>query len=168
MLVYVFDEQGEGVPELEGIGNSGDSGGPALVWNATTEQWNIGGVKSNGACCDYGAENEYTRLGGIAYSWIMDNITYDENGPTANVPIEEGLCEQVWFDPSNDGNDWEEMFGMYDDNPKDEKVDDEEFGVLFEEYACKDGTAAEFFTELDANGDGELSVVEFKGAWSWF
>ena len=67
MLVYVFDEQGEGVPRLEGIGNSGDSGGPALVWNATTEQWNIGGVKSNGACCDYGAENEYTRLGGIAY-----------------------------------------------------------------------------------------------------
>ena len=74
----------------------------------------------------------------------------------------------MWFDPSNDGNDWEEMFGMWDDSPKDEKIDSDEFGNLFEEYACKDGTAAEFFNELDGNGDGLLSVVEFKGAWSWF
>ena len=70
MLVYRLDEQGEGVPENEGIGNSGDSGGPALIRNETTGDWNIGGVKSNGQCCDYGAENEYTRLGGIAYEWI--------------------------------------------------------------------------------------------------
>ena len=74
MLVYTLDKEEDGGRRIEGIGNSGDSGGPALIRNPDTGRWNIGGVKSNGACCHWGGENEYTRLGGIAYDWIMDNI----------------------------------------------------------------------------------------------
>lgn len=79
MLVYTFDDPNDGNHEdLEAIGYSGDSGGPALV-QQTDGSWVIAGVKSNGACCDYGSENEYTRLGDIAREWIQKNTRFDDN-----------------------------------------------------------------------------------------
>ena len=87
MLVYTLDKEEDGGRRIEGIGNSGDSGGPALIRNPDTGRWNIGGVKSNGACCHWGGENEYTRLGGIAYDWIIDNIQYNDDGPLPSVAI---------------------------------------------------------------------------------
>lgn len=90
MLIYTMDRQGEegGLP-LEAIGYSGDSGGPALTKNDAGE-WLIAGVKSNGECCQYGSENEYTRLGGLAYDWIMDNTAVDDQGnPTAAVDVDD-------------------------------------------------------------------------------
>ena len=48
MLVYRMDKEEDGGQRIEGIGNSGDSGGPALIRNEVTGHWNIGGVKSNG------------------------------------------------------------------------------------------------------------------------
>ena len=56
---------------LEAIAWDGDSGGPALIEvDSETGELQIAGVNSNGDCCTYGDEDEYTRLGGIAYDWI--------------------------------------------------------------------------------------------------
>lgn len=153
MLVYTMDTEADGGEYLEGIGNSGDSGGPALLRNPETGDWNIGGVKSNGQCCGWGSEAEYTRLGGLAYDWLIANIQYDENGPAAAVPIEEGRCAAVWNDPSNDGEDWEEMFIEWDQSPRDERVDFTEFREYYDWYACSAEGARPMFDRLDKNGD---------------
>jgi len=80
-LIYTMDRPENGGLPLEGLGNSGDSGSPALIRNPTTGRWNIGGVKSwgmNGS--GYESTNGYTRLGGLAYDWIMDNLEFDSAG----------------------------------------------------------------------------------------
>ena len=72
MMVYTMSEGDEGLP-LEAIAWSGDSGGPALIDVNGTRK--IAGVNSNGSCCNYGDEDEFTRLGSdFAYKWIMENI----------------------------------------------------------------------------------------------
>ena len=78
MLIYTMDTQEDDGLRLEAIGNSGDSGSAALVKEGET--WFIAGVKSNGECCSYGSTAEYTRLGGLAYPWIQDNIKFNDDG----------------------------------------------------------------------------------------
>lgn len=114
MLIYTMDHPNQDGLRLEGMGFSGDSGGPALYKDR--DGWKIAGVKSNGECCDYGASNEYTRLGDIAYKWITDNTKFDSNGnPVAEeVPIPADQCQKIWMDPSGDGTDWQELFNVYD------------------------------------------------------
>ena len=79
-LIYTMDRLADGGLELEGIGNSGDSGSPALIRNPNNDAWNIGGVKSWGSNgSGYESVNGYTRLGGLAYDWIMSNLEFDED-----------------------------------------------------------------------------------------
>ena len=47
-LIYTMDRPEDGGLRLEGIGNSGDSGSPALIKNPDTNEWNIGAVASWG------------------------------------------------------------------------------------------------------------------------
>jgi len=70
MLIYKMDKQINGGLPLEAIAWSGDSGGPAFIADEETGELQIAGVNSNGDCCKYGNEDEYTRLGGISYKWI--------------------------------------------------------------------------------------------------
>jgi hypothetical protein len=72
MLIYTMDRPRDGGLPLEALGYSGDSGSAALVdVNGT---WQIAGVLSNGEGPDWSTEGEYTRLGGLGYQWIQDNI----------------------------------------------------------------------------------------------
>ena len=141
MLIYTMDRESEGGLRLEGIGNSGDSGGPALIRNPDNGRWNIGGVKSNGQGPFYGSENEYTRLGGIAYDWIVNNTKFDNSGnPMPAETISPEQCQNVWFDPSKDGEDWEEMFDEWDTNPKDGRIVLSEFERLYNAFQCSNET----------------------------
>ena len=88
MLVYEMSENGLA---LEAMGWSGDSGGPALIDVSGT--YKVAGVNSNGDCCSYGDNDEYTRLGSsVAYAWIQAN--------TANSAVGGGVgiddCEVWW------------------------------------------------------------------------
>jgi len=75
MLLYTMDRPEDGGLPLEASGWSGDSGSAALVdVNGT---WQIAGVLSNGEGTAWGSEAEYTRLGGIGYQWIQDNIKFN-------------------------------------------------------------------------------------------
>ena len=78
-LIYSMDRPPTGL-RLEGIGHFGDSGSPALLRNPDTGLWNVGGVMSWGGDGVYGDENGYTRLGGIAYKWIMKNLAFNKRG----------------------------------------------------------------------------------------
>ena len=70
-----MDRPRDGGLPLEALGYSGDSGSAALVdVNGT---WQIAGVLSNVEGPDWGREGEYTRLGGLGYQWIQDNIKFN-------------------------------------------------------------------------------------------
>ena len=107
MLVYTMQRPADGGQDLEGIGGSGDSGGPALI-KGKDGNWHIGGVKSNGAGGpEWGSTNEYTRLGGIAYEWLMKNIAFDKTTkkPVPWVKIAMEKCETVFKPSTADGGD---------------------------------------------------------------
>jgi len=82
MLIVTMDEGSDGLA-LEAIGNSGDSGSPGLINVGGTDK--IAGILSNGSCCDYGDELEFTRVGSkFAKEWITANIAdYNLNGGVA-------------------------------------------------------------------------------------
>lgn len=70
MLIYTMNED---ALDLEAMDWAGDSGGPAFIEVDGTDK--IAGVNSNGSCCYYGDEDEFTRLGStFAYAWIEANI----------------------------------------------------------------------------------------------
>ena len=106
-LIYTMDRPPVGL-RLEGIGNSGDSGSPALIRNPDTGKWNIGGVKSWGMGEGYESTNGYARLGGIAYDWVMKNLAFDkETGkPKPWVKIADDKCElfkpEEYVEPDGD------------------------------------------------------------------
>jgi hypothetical protein len=107
-LIYTMDRPDKGGLRLEGIGNSGDSGSPALIKNPQTGKWNIGGVKSWGMGEGYESTNGYARLGGLAYDWIMKNLAFNTDGtPKPWVKIADDKCK--YFLPEEyveeDGND---------------------------------------------------------------
>ena len=113
MLVYTMQKPGDKGQALEGIGGSGDSGGPALIRGKEIcekdgkcqKPWYIGGVKSNGAGGpNWDSTNEYTRLGGIAYEWLMKNISFDTTTkkPVPWVKLTEEDCKKfkpTWENP---------------------------------------------------------------------
>ena len=131
-LIYTMDRPEDGGLELEGLGNSGDSGSPALIHNSVTGQWNIGGVKSwgmNGS--GYESTNGYTRLGGIAYSWIMKNLEFNADGtPKPWTKIADDKCELFLPDGYDGGNgggddewDWDDDEWDWDDEDGDNEDD---------------------------------------------
>ena len=69
--------------------------------------WHIAGVKSNGAGGpEWDSVNEYTRLGGIAYDWLMRNIMFDKTTkkPVPWVKIDAEKCKE--FEPSEQQQDY--------------------------------------------------------------
>ena len=106
-LIFTMDRPPTGL-RLEGIINSGDSGSPALIKNPDTGLWNVGGVASWTAGYGYESSNGYTRLGGIAYDWVMKNLAFDkETGkPKPWVKIADDKCElfkpEEYVEPGND------------------------------------------------------------------
>ena len=83
MLVYTMDRDGH---ELEAMGHNGDSGSGAFIdVNGTLL---IAGVKSNGERAQWGSENEYTRVGGLAQPWIEANLnSLDAEVPNDNCDV---------------------------------------------------------------------------------
>ena len=126
-LVYTFDRESEGGLDKEGLGNSGDSGSPAIIRNPVTGRWNIAGVKSWGAGEGYGSTNGYTRLGGIANNWVRQNISFNDQGePNEWWRIPDDKCELFlpegyvdYSDPAGDDDDW------WDDSDYDWSDDDD-------------------------------------------
>ena len=93
-LIYGMTRPDQGGRRLEGIGNSGDSGSPAIIRNPDTGRWNIGGVKSWGMGFGWESTNGYTRLGGIASNWVNQNISFASDGtPNEWFRIDDDKCE---------------------------------------------------------------------------
>ena len=138
-LIYTMDRPEDGGLELEGLGNSGDSGSPALIRNTVTGDWNIGGVKSwgmNGS--GYDSTNGYTRLGGIAYSWIMKNLEFNADGlPKPWTKIADDKCELFLPDGYEEGAagddewDWDDEEWDWEDEEWDWEDEDGENGDDF-------------------------------------
>ena len=113
-LIYTFDRGDEGGLPKEGLGNSGDSGSPAIIRNPDTGRWNIAGVKSWGMGEGYGSTNGYIRLGGIANNWVRRNIEFRDDGEPAEWwRIPDDKCELFlpegyvdYSDPAGDDDDW--------------------------------------------------------------
>ena len=160
MVTYTFDSPSEGGLFLEAIGWSGDSGSGAIVEQDGTKY--IVGVQSNGDCCEYGNQDNYARLGGIAYQWIMDNLaSIDEE---VNYPADQ--CG-IWFDPSGDGTEWDKLIAEFDGNT-DGLINNSEFRTLYEDFECSNEGHANMFDRLNVNGNDVLDNEEMKEAWIYF
>ena len=76
---------------MEALAWLGDSGGPALIDVSGT--YYVAGVNSNGDCCRWGDEDEYTRLGSVkALEWISQN--------TSNSAVNGGVLIEDYSDCS--------------------------------------------------------------------
>ena len=120
------------------------------------------GVQSSGDCCEYGSEDSYARLGGLAYDWIRANL----ESVSARVSIPEDQCS-VWFDPSGDGTEWAKMIKEFDLN-NDRRISEREFRELYEDFDCSKEGALNMFDRLDEDGDSELNDAEMRDAWVYF
>lgn len=72
------------------------------------------------------------------------------------------------MDPSGDGTPWVEMFNLFDDDPRDNKISREEFRYLYDNFACSHESFDEMFNRLDLNSNGVLTHSEFKPAWEHY
>ena len=73
-ITYKFDGPAT-QRDNEAMSWAGDSGGPALIWTGdTAEGFKIGGVNNSGDCCSTGMEDNYARLAGGSYEWIIANL----------------------------------------------------------------------------------------------
>jgi len=74
----------------EGLGWSGDSGGPAFIDNK------IAGVNSGGDCCNYGNEDQFKRLQD-SFDWLDDLIKKDNNnvGIEGTLGLVNNSCDKI-------------------------------------------------------------------------
>ena len=103
-LQYSLDRPSHGGLDLEAIGWSGDSGGPALI--ERDGKLYVTGVNSGGDCCSYGSVDEICRLSSkISQDFIQKSIidnSYDLRDDYACDGEEEGEEEDEEYDDVDD------------------------------------------------------------------
>ena len=74
---------------------------------------------------------------------------------------------RTWYDPDNDGTEWEPSFHKYDKN-NDNGISIKEFKVLYKRKDCARETAAEMFEDFDTNGDEIIDLDEWRAVYFRF
>ena len=124
-------------------------------------------MNSNGDCCKYGHDDEYTRLNGVAYEWIQANLLDDNVGGA--VPIEDCSIYPKWKGDDGGNNEIRKLFKKY--AKKDDLLSIGEFKRMYRKECdndCKgmnkrqkNKRAKQLLAQWDVTGDKKLSLAEF-------